>query len=477
MPNALLDRLQALDAAKRTKLDSANAILAKLETEQRSAMTADELTAFNTLTKEAEEVQLTIDATNKLAAVMPTGNTPNNSVARTGASQPKVYDNILDKPWVPEAPTAETTGQRWRRMTYAFGQYLSEIKNAELRQKVGERGDARLYRDREAFEKRAQAAGSSEMVPSDGGFLMAPDFAQEVLMLAHDTGLIYPRTRQVPLSEFTNAIKIPAVDEQSRKDGSRFGGVQMFWENEAQALTGAKPAFALLEMVTKKLTGLYYATNEVLADARLLGAIAMMAFGEEFAFKLDDGVIRGTGAGQLSGILNANCLITINKETGQASQTVVFENIKKMWGRMWPRSRGNSVWLVNVDVEQQLMGMSQVVGTGGVPVYLPPGAGTWGAAAGTPLTGGTLFGRPVVIVEHAATLGTTGDIILADFNQFLMIDKGDLQTATSVHVRFLTDEMTFRWIYRTDGQPWWKTALTPFQGTNTLSPFVVVQSR
>ena len=58
-----------------------------------------------------------------------------------------------------------------------------------------------------------------------------------------------------------------------------------------------------------------------------------------------------------------------------------------------------------------------------------------------------------------------------------MVDKGDVQQATSMHVRFLTDEMTFRWIYRTDGQPIWHTALTPFNGPNSLSPFIALQSR
>jgi hypothetical protein len=47
----------------------------------------------------------------------------------------------------------------------------------------------------------------------------------------------------------------------------------------------------------------------------------------------------------------------------------------------------------------------------------------------------------------------------------------------SVHVAFLTDESIFRFIYRVDGQPIWNAALTPFKGSNTLSPFVVLAAR
>jgi len=463
MSNRLLDLRQSKAAA----LDSAQGILATMETEKRAAMTAEERTKFEGFTAEAANIQATIDATERMATLT---NIPSDRSTGPRSEPARVYDNVLDKPWIADEPTAESKDQRLRRISRGFGEFLAEVRNAERRQITGQKGDPRLYALNEGFEKRAAAAGASEAVPSDGGFLVFPSFAQELLQLAHDTGLIYPRVRKLPLAEFTNAMKIPAVDEQSRKDGFRNGGIQMMWEQEAQSLVGSKPTFAILEMVLKKLTGLFYATDELLADQNFLGNYVMTAFAQEFGFKLDDAMIRGTGAGQPLGILNSNCLIKITKETGQAAQTVVWENIKKAWGRMWSKSRLNAVWFINQDVEQQLYGMGQVVGVGGLPVYLPPTG-----AAGTPYA--TLFGRPVINIEQASTLGTVGDVMLCDFSQQLMIDKGDLQTATSMHVRFLTSEMVYRWIYRTDSQPWWKTTLTPAQGSNTQSPFVCLDTR
>jgi hypothetical protein len=209
----------------------------------------------------------------------------------------------------------------------------------------------------------------------------------------------------------------------------------------------------------------------------------MRAFGEEVGFRLDDGVIRGTGQGQLLGVLNAPCLVTVPKETGQATQTVVYENIKKMWGRMWPRSRANAIWFVNADVEQQLLGLVQIAGIAGESVVGMPGAFPnraitltgYGTDYGTSIM--SIYGRPVVVVEQCATVGTPGDIILADYSQYVMADKGDVQAAVSLHVRFLTDEQTFRWIFRVDGQPQWHTSLQPFQGTNNMSPFISLAQR
>lgn len=114
--------------------------------------------------------------------------------------------------------------------------------------------------------------------------------------------------------------------------------------------------------------------------------------------------------------------------------------------------------------------MSLSVGTGGIPVYMPPNG-----AAGTPY--GTLFGRPVIPVEQASTLGTAGDISLVDLSQYLLIDKGEVQSASSVHVRFIYGENTFRFTYPVNGQPIWNKAMTPKNGSNTLSPFVTLATR
>ena len=120
------------------------------------------------------------------------------------------------------------------------------------------------------------------------------------------------------------------------------------------------------------------------------------------------------------------------KATGQASSTIVKENVDAVWSRLWSRSRKNSVWLINQDCLPQLMSMAQVVGTGGAPVYLPPGGYSGGPYS-------TLLGRPVIETEYSAALGSPGDIALVDLSQYTIVDKGGVQAATSMHVAFLND--------------------------------------
>ena len=131
------------------------------------------------------------------------------------------------------------------------------------------------------------------------------------------------------------------------------------------------------------------------------------------------------------------------------------------------------MWLINQDIEPQLFTLNADASSG-LLLFRPPGVD---GPSTNSAPAGTLMGRPVVPVEYCATLGTVGDIVLVDFSQYVMIDKQGLRQDTSMHVRFLQDEMVFRIVFRVDGQPTWNTVLTPFKGTNTVSPYVAVAAR
>ena len=185
-------------------------------------------------------------------------------------------------------------------------------------------------------------------------------------------------------------------------------------------------------------------------------------------FRVDDWPIQnhgdgGVGAGQPLGVLNADALIGVAKETGQAATTIVWENIVKMYSRMLPSSLSRAVWVAHNDTFPQLATMSLNVGTGGSAVWLNNGV------AGPPAT---ILGRPVIFSEKCQTLGAAGDIYLVDFGYYLIGDRQSLEVASSQHVRFNTDETDWRVLERVDGRPWVDSALTPRNGSNTVSPFV-----
>lgn len=191
---------------------------------------------------------------------------------------------------------------------------------------------------------------------------------------------------------------------------------------------------------------------------------------QEFTFKAEDEILNGEGGIQCKGIIGDTATVSVAKEAGQAAATILFENVIKMWSRCWGKSRSKAAWYHNQDIETQLLAMTLNAGTGGVPVFMPPSGVSGNQYA-------TLLGKPLKPVEQAATLGTVGDLILADFSEYAIVRKGGLNSASSIHVRFIYDEMTFKFNMRMNGKPKWNNVLTPFKGSNTLSPFVTLATR
>ena len=330
--------------------------------------------------------------------------------------------------------------------------------------------DPRLRIFTDGMPVKAGPTGLGETITSDGGFLVDKQRSTTIERRMYEIGEILQRCRQQPIGAGFNGYKGLTIDETSRANGSRWGGVQGYWASEAEAFTASKPKFAKFELELVKVIGLAYVTDELLADATALEATVNDALPEELTFKVEDAVLNGVGGGQPTGVIGSGAAVSVAKEAGQAPATILAENVEKMWSRMWGRSRRNMIWTVDQSAEPQLFKMSHVVGTGGIPVYLPAGG-----LSASPFS--VLFQRPVVPIEYGAAVGTKGDIMALDLSQYMLITKGGVETASSMHVRFLYDEMAFRFVYRVNGKSLWRAPLTPKSGGPTLSPFVTLDTR
>jgi len=316
-------------------------------------------------------------------------------------------------------------------------------------------------------QKTALSEGDSEQ----GGYLVPVEYRKELLKVAIEKSDILGRCTKIPMA--TNAIQFPYISGFDRSGGLIHGGVEFVWLAEAADKTAKKPKFGKIELRLQKCAAIVKSSDEILEDSWIsMEPILRDGFTDALAFQLDWVFLNGSGAGQPAGILTSSCLITVAKETGQPADTIVFENIVKMYARLWRKKAG--VWFANHDTFKQLAVMSLAVGTGGAPAYLPANG-----LSGRPYD--TLMGLPIVWCEHCQTLGTKGDIYLADWSQYLVGRKSGkgagLKFDTSIHLYFLSDETAFRFVYRVDGQPWWPSALTPRYSTDTLSPFICLDTR
>lgn len=321
------------------------------------------------------------------------------------------------------------------------------------------------------YSMKSSPLGMNETVGADGGFLVPPQFVQQLLQRTYDNDLL-SRTTLFPMT--SNELKIPAIAEVSRKDGSRFGGIFSYWEGEAQSGTETKPNLMQVSIKLNKLFLLVRATDELLEDS----GIALPQFidtvaSEEIAFRIGAALIGGDGVAKPTGILTAPCTKQVNKDNGQSSAAgsyITTNNVQQMWMNMFGGCRKNAVWFVNQELEPYLNQLTLGVGTGGVVTYLPPGG-----LSAAPY--GTLMGRPVIPIEFCSAPGTVGDIILADMTTMLSGTRGGMQSAVSIHVYFESAEQVFRFILRVGATPWWIQPLTPYLGNVTKSCFVTLQSR
>jgi HK97 family phage major capsid protein len=339
----------------------------------------------------------------------------------------------------------------------SFGEFAQSVK-AAVRAAPGGL-DPRLTMN-------APTTTSTEGVGADGGFAVPPDFRTAITEKVMGVDSLLARTDQ--LTSASNSITLPK-DETTPWQST--GGIQAFWEGEGSLITQSKVALEQTTIRLNKLTALVPVTEELLEDASALSTYINRKAPQKFDYKIQNAIINGTGAGQPKGILASDALVEVAKESGQVADTVLAQNITNMWARMYAPSRSNAIWLINQDVEPQLDYL-QMPGTNPTaPLFMPAGG-----LSASPFA--TLKGRPVVPVEACKTLGDVGDIILADLTQYMTAMKtGGIRQDVSMHLLFDYDTLAFRFILRMAGLPWWGSAITPANGSNTLSCFVSLAAR
>ena len=329
------------------------------------------------------------------------------------------------------------------------GEFFRAVKNAGY---YPAQADVRLT--------SRKATGLSEGVPADGGYRLQEQTASKILENLWSTGEVMSRVSKDPVGPNSNSMSYNGVDETSRIDGSRKGGIQAYWLGEGGTITPSKPKFRKVDLKLRKVAALAYATDEQLEDDVNLASWLSRTVPDELRFKVEDAIFEGTGVGMPLGILNSPALISVLRVD---ATEINFADIVKMWARRYAGVK-DYIWYIHQDVTPFIDQM--VIGTDAPPRFIDYG----------PDGVLRMKGRPVVEVEYAQTLGTAGDIVLASMSQYQAIEKSGIKSDTSIHVAFTTAETAFRFIYRIDGAPLWHSYVTPFHGSNTVSPFVTLSA-
>lgn len=319
------------------------------------------------------------------------------------------------------------------------------------------------FRDSRYRDLREQIRNASSTDPSDGGFLIPETMRSQILQVALETAIVRPRATVIPME--TLRVPIPMIDSTTNV-GSVYGGIVAYWTEEAAALTQSDIRFGRVALEAKKLTAYTEAPRELLRDSMTsFEGLINQTYPRAVAFFEDLAFFSGTGVGEPLGWLNGSANISVTRDT---SSQVAFVDVVNMYARMLPTSLNSAVWVCSPKVIPQLLQMELSTGSGALWLG---GQGNAGASGAPPMS---LLGRPLIVSEKNPNLGTAGDLSFVDFGYYLLGDRQQMESASSMDYKFGNDKVAYRVIERVDGRPWIQNAITPANSGDTLSPFVIL---
>jgi HK97 family phage major capsid protein len=335
----------------------------------------------------------------------------------------------------------------------SFGDFLLAVKRGDTKRL------ATVYGSKRDDGDTKDMSGNTG---TTGGYLVPKEHLTPLLKLAEGQSQIYQRVQKIPVSR--DAGDWPALDQYltpvaGSGDTAMAGGVKAKTKAAGATLDETEPRFANVEWRVHKIGGFVEVENELVADSpESIEALLRGLFGIAIAAKNERNILRGSGAGEPLGILNAAAAIGVTPAT---DNVFAYADALQMRSR-FKMAGGSPVWLIHPGIWPDL-GVFETAAGGGV----------WAAnlAAGTPQG---LLGYPIIESEHLPQDDAPGAVILADLSAYLLFERQQLSIAFSEHAAFAADKGTWRFTARNDGQPWLKDKITLAdpQGGYTVSPFV-----
>jgi hypothetical protein len=311
----------------------------------------------------------------------------------------------------------------------------------------------------------------NEGTGSAGGFTTPVIYEQEFFRVAAEQGVLAPAARVVTLGART--VEWTALDQTIAGVSGQstfFGGVKVYRKREADQRTSSQPAFSKIQLNAIDLTAYTEISRDLVMDTtQNIDGLVTDLIGGAIGWKEDYECLQGTGSGEFQGIIGAPCTLSVTRNT---SSTIKYQDIMSMYKRLLPQSMKSPSlrWIIHPYTLDTLMTIQDPSGRF---IMLPyPTAGPEGTLQGSLIY--RLLAYPVMVTEKVPTVGTAGDLILADPSAYLLGRRSGLEIGLSEHFKFDTDALAIRAKIRNDGQPWLKKYVTLQDNSSTLSAFVVL---
>jgi len=296
----------------------------------------------------------------------------------------------------------------------SFGEFLKAVATKSVEKLV---------------EEKAITVGTD----SQGGYatteLTDPQIDVDLL---GDSG-IAQLARQVVLNGTDNVYKYNTVTAMNSSS------TVVNYENESASIDVKQPTVTQYSISLVKATYMFYASEEALADTGLLVSEILNQAPVEFSKKFEAGIINGDTA--FTGIIGSAGTVQITPKS-TATPNIDVEDIDNMM--VAAKDLNKSVFICGREAWAALRNLEDSAGN---RLWMSPSKDMGGSPYGT------LLGLPIYVSNHCPTLGEDGDVILANMQDgYRIASKGGLKLATSSHVRFLNDEVAYKFTAKVGGK-------------------------
>ena len=298
-----------------------------------------------------------------------------------------------------------------------------------------------------------------------GGYLVPEAFEASLLRIAAMESEIVKRVTKNPVNTMSGTW--PSLDQYLTPTAGSgqtalAGGLVATTTAAGGTLTETQPTFEMLQWRVTKQGGYTEVDNEVVEDSPLaIEALLTSLFGVTVNSKKEQLILRGTGAGEPEGILNAAAAIGITPAT---NNIFAYADALSMISRFKSSGAGASapVWIIHPGIWPDIGIFESTSGGGVFQANHQVGLGQ------------SLLGYPILTSEHMPQDDNSGCVILADLSAYALFERSGINIAFSEHASFTSDKGTWRFTTRFDGMSWLNSAVTLADptGSYTISPFV-----
>lgn len=293
---------------------------------------------------------------------------------------------------------------------------------------------------------------------TSGGFMVPPQLRTTIMSVQPQAALVRPRANVIEAGTPPDALVIiPALDQSGQNPSNMFGGVEVKWIGEGDEKPETDADLKGIQLTPHEVAGLVTVTDKLLRNWQAAGSFiesllrGAVLSAEDYAF------VRGSGANQPLGALNAGATRFINRAT---ANKVTYADLLAMVSRLLMRD-GAPIWSMP---QSALVDIATMTDPEGHYIWKPNAVDGFA---------GTLMGYPLRWNNRMPALGQKGDVLLADWSQYLIKDGSGPFVAASEHVKFTSNKTVIKIFWNVDGAPWLTAPIKEENGYE-VSPFVAL---